>query len=1075
MNIPAHGPPMDTSILDRIASDFGNHGARAAQFLKTAEMLIGSLPSAPRIGEVIAYCIREALVEVPRAAGSAETESAETAWKHLSRRVVDASSRYTQARGLTGMNERQALEDLLESISDLAVVHSRESIHTERLREIINFRTGLPPLTRNVNAFTEYQRLIDDIQQMVHTSANAELIAVDRVEPYLQRSLDVLASLFSVDSRMEQIQHLATLEQPSSTDVATLRTQLITPHDQSFFASFVNSPAWLDLMMDYGLLDPPENGGERWLAAMMIYRLRDRYSRYIADWLGRAWNRWSSTERGISLLADAAFQAGEYGHETLILCLKRKPNAPEICNLASLALTRIESSNPHVATFADLLLNPAAALDQHFERDVLNALVEGINSDNCINRICILKHKLRTRMESELPFYISDSATITSISDDISYDYKSSWKFLSALVQALRKAITLDSALVDLLDEIKGLPEEVGSRIQAWLRTNARDTECQESIEFIALAIQTRRPTTDDVLLVDSIIEQCGLGSTVSLWQEALGSPPDPVSLGTITRQDRVPDDLIRLWYWSVVLPTEVAGSWRETQAILGAAQNRVERDDWLRPPPRPTSRSGPNSPFEAADLESRAPEEAADLIADWRPNEADSWELRSPRGIGRQLEKTVGENPRKWANSPVEMVARLKHPTYIAHFFRGLVVGIAELRDTASLIIEAIVFVRTHPWPVEPLGRDYFDADTDWSETDRAGIDLINALAKQHLPLEEIATKQAWALVIQAARDRDMLSSIREEDDPLTSAINRPCTRAVDAILSLIEYEYKRSGVVPQDALALLTECLGFEGRDGEEHRAILAHRIPFLQVVCPQWFEENLDLLLGSKAPPGLAQMTIDLWLRWGRASEWMLKQFRCHILDAVRRKSEHALQGFLLGVFWDIPGYDAASCVRDLANLGPKYISACGETAARMIEPEDTNPEHMRRGIALWEHALRVTTIKEALQGFGWWVEVPTIESEEWERLTLETCKKAEGNLDWARKVAERASSRPTSTRALQILTLLVRGSSGSPSGYGVIDHALKALEESSEYSSLADERDQLRSTLLERGHFRARDAQ
>ena len=580
---------MESSILDRLARDFGNHGARAAQFLKTAEMLIASFPSAPRIGETIAYCIREALVEVPRAAGSAETGSAEIAWKHLSRKVVDASTRYKQARGLTGMDEQQALEDLLESISELDDLHSRDNVHAEGLRDIIKYRTGLSPLTRNVNAFTDYQRLIDDIQKMVHTSANAELITVDYVDPYFQRTIDVLSSLFSVDSRMEHIQHLAALEQPSSTDVVALRTHLITPHDQSFFASCVNSPAWLDLMTDHGLLDPPENGGERWLAAMMINRLHDRYGGYIADWLGRAWKRWSSTEQGISSLADAAFQAEEYGHETLILCLKRKPNVPEICNLAFLELGRIESSNPHVETFADLLLNPAAALDQHFERDVLNALVEGIKSDNCINRICILKHKLCTWMESELPFYISDSATITSVSDDMSYDFKSSWKFLSALVQALRKAIALDSALVDLLDVIKGLPQEVENRIQAWLRTKAKDTEHQESIEFIAEAIQTRRPNTDDVLLVDSIIDRCGLDSTVSPWQEALGSPPDPVSLGTITRQDRVPDDLIRLWYWSVVLPTEVAGSWRNAQAILSAAHGRVERDSWLRPPPRPT------------------------------------------------------------------------------------------------------------------------------------------------------------------------------------------------------------------------------------------------------------------------------------------------------------------------------------------------------------------------------------------------------------------------------------------------------------------------------------------------------
>ncbi len=1073
MDIPTLRPPMDTSVLDRLASDFGNHGARAAEFLKTADALIASRPCAPRVGEVIAYCIREALVEVPRAAGSAEAESTDRPWRHLSRNVVAAATRYKRARGLTGMDEQQALDDLLESISELDNFHSRDSVHTERLRGIIESRTGLSPLTRNVNAFTEYQRLIDDIHTMVHTSANAELITVDYVAPYFRRTIDVLSSLFSVDSRMEQIQHIAALDQPSSTDVATLRTHLITPHDQSFFASCVNSPAWLDLMMDHGLLDPPENGGERWLGAMMISRLRDRYGTHIADWLGRAWNRWSSTERGIPSLADAAFQAGEIGHETLIRCLERKPNAPDICNLSFLALRRIESSHPHVETFADLLLNPAAALDQHFESDVLNALVEGINSDNCINRIRLLKHKLRARMENDTPFYFIIHASITSISDDSSYDFKPAWRLLNTLVRALRKVITLGSALEGLLEETNGLPEEVGNRIQAWLRTSAKEPECQESIEFIAQAVQTRRPTTDDVLLVDSIIEQCGLGSTVSLWQEALGSPPELALLGIITREDRVPDDLIRRWYWSVVLPTEVAVSWRETQAILGAAHNRVERDDWLRPPPRPTTRSGPNSPFDTHDLEARTPEEVADLIAAWRPNQVDSWELRSPRGIGRQLEKIVGKNPREWAKSPVEIVARLKHPTYIAHFLRGLEAGVEELTDTAGSIIEAVVFTRTHPWPVEPMGHNSFDADTDWSQTDEAGMGFINALARQHLPLEATATNQVWAIVIEEARDRETPSSFSEEDDPLTSAINRSCTRAVETILHLIDYENKRCGVAPDEALTILTECLGLEGRDGEEHRAILASRIPFLQAVCPKWFEENLDLLLGSKAPPGLAQMTIDLWLRWGRANEWMLEHFRCHILDAMRRKSERAIQGFLLGLFWDIPGYDPASCVRDLASLGPEYISASGETAARMIRSEDTDPEHVRRGIALWEQALRMEAGQKALRGFGWWVEVPTLDPDEWERLTLETCQKAQGNLDWASAVAEQASSRPTSIRALQILTLLVRGSSGSLSGYRVVDHALKALEESSEDSSLADERDQLRSALLERGHYRARD--
>ena len=105
---------MEPPILNRLTKDFGDSGARAAQFLITAGTLVASPVSAPRIGEVIAYCVREALVEIPRAAGVEEGQ-----WKQISRRVVDARKRYEQARGLTGMDEQRALEDLLRSIDAL--------------------------------------------------------------------------------------------------------------------------------------------------------------------------------------------------------------------------------------------------------------------------------------------------------------------------------------------------------------------------------------------------------------------------------------------------------------------------------------------------------------------------------------------------------------------------------------------------------------------------------------------------------------------------------------------------------------------------------------------------------------------------------------------------------------------------------------------------------------------------------------------------------------------------------------------------------------------------------------------
>ena len=101
--------------------------------------------------------------------------------------------------------------------------------------------------------------------------------------------------------------------------------------------------------------------------------------------------------------------------------------------------------------------------------------------------------------------------------------------------------------------------------------------------------------------------------------------------------------------------------------------------------------------------------------------------------------------------------------------------------------------------------------------------------------------------------------------------------------------------------------------------------------------------------------------------------------------------------------------------------------------------------------------------------------TIDADQWEILTLVTCEQAEGELDWAGHVAKRASSRPSSTSALRILTLLVRAQLEYWENYRLAEHALKALEESPKIPSLSAVREELRTALLDRGHFRANDIQ
>lgn len=317
---------MEPTLLGRLAKDFGDQGARAAQLLQTAEALMASPSSAPRIGEAIAYCIREALVEVPRAAGVEEGR-----WRHISRSVVTAQTRYVRARGLTGMDEKQALEDLLKSIDDLAALHHQDSIHVERLRQIIRLRTGVDPLTHNRHVLAEYQQLLDDIQGMVHPTTAGNPITVEAASACHKPALDILSRLFLVDPRIVRLTKLAALEQPTDADVDILRANLITPHDLRFFASSVSSPTWLDLLLDKGLLEPPQDPNETWPAAMMLDRLREDHGAALATWLEKAWARWSSTERGLIALA-------------LLLLVRRVTMAGQSCCAVSKPALRFLSS-----------------------------------------------------------------------------------------------------------------------------------------------------------------------------------------------------------------------------------------------------------------------------------------------------------------------------------------------------------------------------------------------------------------------------------------------------------------------------------------------------------------------------------------------------------------------------------------------------------------------------------------------------------------------------------------------------------------------------------------------------------
>jgi hypothetical protein len=120
--------------------EFGAHGERAVEYLRTAERMLelSADASSPRHAECVAYCLREALKSIPESYGGLGGGE----WRTRSRKVWEAKQRFAQVRRISGADEAEVLRELLDKIDDLARTFEQESIHQKRLIAVMVERTG---------------------------------------------------------------------------------------------------------------------------------------------------------------------------------------------------------------------------------------------------------------------------------------------------------------------------------------------------------------------------------------------------------------------------------------------------------------------------------------------------------------------------------------------------------------------------------------------------------------------------------------------------------------------------------------------------------------------------------------------------------------------------------------------------------------------------------------------------------------------------------------------------------------------------------------------------------------------
>jgi hypothetical protein len=1045
-------PELDETLLSHLVDELHDDGKRAVSFLRSAQALIAlEDDSIPEHGSLIAYALREAMKAIP---SSQSSTSSGGEWKTLSREVVEAKQGLAAATELTAEDREGAMQHLFATVDALDVFHKQDAVHQRRLIAVIVNRTGTQPLTAgDVAPITSYQRILNSLDRGLHSG-----IAIESARVLWRECVSILRQLFTPpEIRIAELDELARLQAPTAQDLENLKLLIVSPYHLRRFLGAIDHLAWLDLLVDTQLLDPPVDH-QGWSMFSAVDNLKENHAPELAGIIERIAKKSIRTESASWYPARAALDIGEYGHPTLKLCLKKHPRSPAISTFAVSACEKHPDAEAFVEFVANVALNYRNwEHSQVYVTKFMSAYCSGVNQHNGLRRLKILAYRISDVPEKELNYalFVMQNASLGDYTAD-----ESERGILSTLLGGMAsclKALVATCPPRDLLASVSPLPVPVRERARAFILANSHDVDIASITQELTSAIAKRDPLADDEVLIQRVVDECPEDSYVSAWQTSQGTPPELQALGTALAERNVNDEWRRAYRWSAFLPVQVCAPWATTVAVIsGAYGPPVKRKE----PIRATFGYG-RSPITSEELSAMSPLEAAQWIANWSPSDAE-W-LVSARELGRALESTVSSNCEEWAREPVVIASQLRHPTYIAHYLQGLANGAPALgTEAAGRIVDLIELTRTHPWPVVVLGKDDFDYDPTWRPTEQAGISLIKALAQSSVGFGG-RDEYVWSVLTREVEDRSETSGIVSDSvDYLETAINRPFTRALEAVFSVISMERKEGNVNPE-GLRIIDSLLTLTGRDGAEARAIIAPKARFIAYVSNDWLEAIAPKLFGDEAPTTMGQTAVDLALQWGQPYEWLLENYRGCIRDSVRRGVKNSLTQCMIAMLWKVRGYAPRENLGFLSETAGQ-ISEAGKALGLALRGEDLAEEYAEIAAEFWR--LAVKEHPRELFGLGWMAEVAVIKDDTWNGLMLSTLRATHGKVDLPQSVAERAAEQEQSEQTLAILDSLIRGLEGEWDRREVAVYAKNSLMSAASLSDTASYR-RLRNTLMERG--------
>lgn len=1042
----------DEQTAQHIRVEFGAQGSRALGFLDSASVLLKSDLVFPKKGEVISYSIREALKslldtqtpEVRRKEGNT------VGWKVRSREVVEAHRIWQDSKSEPQDVREANLSDLSTTIRSMAEIHDQDDLNKKRLIAVLVDRTGNIPSREGLEIVARYSDMIKDANSSLHTEVTTE-----HVKQLWEDARSLLTNLFMPrERRNKQLETLARLPNPDESNLTELKQLVFVPGYLSRFLGLLTSPAWLSLLEASGLLNPP-NVQSWWVGHTMVKALKDNYPDEVLSTLENLLTTSTKDPQIVYTLAWAANELGLKGRDLLLKCLRLFPK--QIGFIAIQAVEYGDSSDPYIQSIADIIFNHDTLEKENYPDPLFMAFHTGVKSANYIERIKLLVQKIKRIPEDDQnwSYLIYDHGVSVAEGGEF-YTHETGHQLVHLLTQTLDASL-LFMDLSEVLAIIEVLSSDVLERIRPWLLVRSNTATNEQLLKEIAVSLNSRQPTVDDIELVEKTRSQIPQDEFNAELRTAYSTPPTAKEIADAIKADKIPRTWIYAYSWSPLFPQDVLGQWADALNLL---ETRYGEATVAKIQTKMFGElTSVGSPISVKDIASKTFDEILELARDWRPGPND-WRV-SASDLAESIAIVMKTDLSAWTASPVEIAKRLVHPTYINHYVRLLTEEIDNYEWSAEKLAQLAELVFSEPWEIVPIGSTgRFDYDDSWQWTKSAILRMLEQLARKDANFGTQTDNIVRRLIELSLKvEPDYTPS---ERDPYERAVSHDPTEAFQTLISIAANDFRVNGSVRPAITDHFSAVLGLTGPVAEEIRSLFATHLPLLNGIAETWLDTNLELIFTDQTGGDLGQTAIDTAVKWGRPSSVLLEKFKIKVWSAVDRNVERSIEKVMLAMLWGTKGYSVTDVARHLKALGK--LSDAGESLARLIRNSgEIKQPVLDIAVGFWLAAIDARS--EPLTGFGWFSLATQFSDKQLAELFRKTLEAMDESLDASYQVSKRLEKAPVSEEILRVFDLMVRRQSHSFDQRMIYESAVTTIEAASELSE-TDAYKRLRNALQER---------